>query len=274
MTIKHIYKYIRNNYLLSLFIAIVFFTLFTGFIKITASKPTYIYAKVKMGQGLWWASTAKPPIWFVHALKKGEKETGLLGKPTAEIIAVRSYPIKAENQYDIYLTLKLAVSADKKNGAFSFKRSPITIGSPVEFEFPSAQVSGTVIALNKNPFAENRKDKIVYLVFEKGYYKDFSYRYDSIRIGDVYYDGENTVFEVLDKQLVKNIESVDNVFTGRSYEIERETKQNIVVKAKIKIKEEKGQMIYGEEYKVTVNSSPLFSTNSVSFNDFFVRKIE
>jgi len=36
--------------------------------RFSRTKPTYLYVEIKMGQGLWWAQTAKPSIWFIKAL--------------------------------------------------------------------------------------------------------------------------------------------------------------------------------------------------------------
>lgn len=83
MFLKKIWKLAIGNYFISIFLAVIIFVGFVSVFKLFFTKPTYVYVKVKMGQGLWWASTAKPSLWFVKSLNKGETERDLMGNPTA-----------------------------------------------------------------------------------------------------------------------------------------------------------------------------------------------
>src|SRR3989344_5717272 len=99
---------------IAFFVGIFILVVIIALVKVSTSKPDYLYVKVKLSQGLWWASTQKPSIWFINAIKKGEIEYNLLGKPAAEILEVRYYSIPysllapSKDQFDIYATVKLA----------------------------------------------------------------------------------------------------------------------------------------------------------------------
>lgn len=271
--IKKLWRFAVDNYFISIFLACIAFVAFVSISRLFFSKPTYVYVKVKMGQGLWWASTAKPSIWFVNSIKKGDTESGLTGSPSAKILSVRYYPWGGSNQYDVYLILKLKVTGNKKTG-YSFNRSTIGVGAPVDFEFPSSQFSGTIIDLSEKQFEDKYIEKIVYLAKGAGYYKDFPFPYENIIVGDKYFDGEDYVFEVLDKKLQKQIWTVTNNLTGELFEREAETSQTIIVKAKIKVKEINKQLVYGEDQVVALNRNLNISTSRVSFGDYSIIGIE
>lgn len=270
--------FVKKNYFITIFILAIIFVGFVSSSKILFSKPTYIYARVKLGQGLWWAQTAKPSIWYINSIKKGEVENDLLGRPIAEILEVRYYPAilhpeKYETLYDVYLTLKLAVKSNKKSKKMVFKRSAVAVGSPVEFEFPSAQVTGTVIDLIKENFEDKYSEKTIYLISLEGYKKDLPFAFDNIKVNDKYFDGVDYVFEVLDKSLKEKIFLAPSS-SGRTYENLVSTFQNIIVKAKIKVKEKNNQLVYAEEQIVKVGSYINFTTSNYDFRDFVILKIE
>lgn len=272
--LKRFWKFIIDNYFISVFLAaIAFVTVFSIYILFFA-KPMYIYAKVKVGQGLWWATTAKPNIWFVKAIKKGDIETDLMGKPIAEILSVRYYPWDSSNQYDVYIVLKLRVTGNKKTGKYNFNRSTIGIGAPIDLEFPLSQFSGTIVDLSGKPFKEKFIEKTIYLAKGNGYYKDFSFPYENIIIGDKYFDGVDYIFEVIDKKLQKQIWAVTNSSTGQLIERDAETSQQIIVKAKIKVKEINKQLVYGEDQIVALNRTINIQTTGVPIGDYLITGIE
>ncbi|GIW63855.1 MAG: hypothetical protein KatS3mg091_657 [Patescibacteria group bacterium] len=158
--LKKIWKFLVDNYFISIFIACIGFVAVVSVYKLFFVKPTYVYAKVKVGQGLWWASTQKPSSWYLEAfqnvIKTKESENDLSGNPQSQILSMRYYPTYIQNQYDVYLIMKLKVSKLGKTGKYNFKRSSIGVSSPVDFEFPSVQFSGTIIDISEKPI----KDKL------------------------------------------------------------------------------------------------------------------
>ncbi|OGH23148.1 MAG: hypothetical protein A3F31_04115 [Candidatus Levybacteria bacterium RIFCSPHIGHO2_12_FULL_38_12] len=274
MNLKKILAFIYTNYLLSLFALILVFVGIAILFKVILFKPVYLYAKIKVGDYLTGESVVKPKLWLAFALKKGDVEKPLIGKPTAELLGFTYYPLEKGKGLDIYLNVKLKTSLNKQIHKYSFKRSTIAIGSPIDIEFTSTQITGTIIGLSEKEFKETYVDKIIYLVFQGGYGKDHPYRYDNIKTGEKYYDGQNYVFEVLDKQLQKNIWSVVNNLNAQIYEREVETTQDIIVKAKIKAKKINDQLFYGEEYPIYVNAHIPFLTSNFTFENFVIRKIE
>src|SRR3989344_8807952 len=109
--VKKIFNFAKANYFITIFIGIILFVGLVSVKKIFYTKPTLIYAKIKVGQGLWWAGGQKPGIWLANSIKKGDVERDLLGRSIAEVLNVRYYPWYAIDQYDIYLTVKLRINS-------------------------------------------------------------------------------------------------------------------------------------------------------------------
>lgn len=266
-------QFFKKNYLLLLVgcvgLGVILLIAFQSFF----SPPVYVYAKVKVGQGYWWASTAKAPAWYIQALRKGDIEEGFAGKIQAKIENITYYNAYSSNQYDIYLLVKLSVSRNKTTG-YSFKRSPLLVGTPIEFNFPRANITGTVIDIQKEKIKEKYVDKIVYLVNQSGYNRSFPYSYDTIKIGDTYYDGHQVVFQVLDKSLEQNIWAIP-AYIGTDVDgNDIMSIQNIILKARVRVKEKNGKLFFGEESVLSINSPLTIATPNYYYSDFLVRKIE
>lgn len=273
MIVKRILRFARENYFVSIFILIILFVGVVSFAKLFRSEPTYVYVKVKLGQGLWWAGGQKPGLWLATSIKKGDLEKDLTGRPIVEVINVRYYPWYSTDQYDVYLTLKLKVSAIGRANKYNFKRNSLGIGAPVELELSSVQVSGTVIDISRILYKNQYLEKTVYLTKQYAY----PWEYDAIKAGDKYFDGENTVFEILDKSLgdVSRILSPQRTAsTSILSQTVSEQRQSITVKAKVKVKEINNQLIFGEEQKLSVGKTFSMLTSSFSFNDFVISRIE
>lgn len=269
MTFKKLLKFALNNYFISIFIACILFVGFVSVFKLFFTKPTYVYARVKVGQGLWWASTQRPSWWFVQAIKPGMAQKDLVGNPVAQIISVRYYPWYSSGQYDVYVDLKLKVTANKRTGEYSFNRSTIGTGSPIDLEFPSTQFSGTIIQLNNTSLNNTYVPKTIFLT-KKGAYP---WEYDAIQIGDTYFDGENTVFTILDKQSSDTTIIAPDSF-GNNISTTVDQKKYIIVKARILIQNVNNQLLFGEEQIIAPGKTISIATSNFTFNDYVVGGIE
>ncbi|MBI4137126.1 hypothetical protein HY469_03630 [Candidatus Roizmanbacteria bacterium] len=266
--ITKIFKFIRANYIISVFIAIVLFTLFIASFKVLSTEDEYIYAKIKVSQGYWWVDVPRPRRWLAQSIQLGEKEKTLSGKPIAEIHSVRYYPYWGPDQYEIYLTVLLRVSTNEETGKYTFKRSSLGISSPVDFEFPSTFISGTVMDLSPEPFSDAYIDKVVTL--EKKF--AFLWEYDAIQIGDTYFDGEETVVEILDKKTMNSYSVYSGL--GNNYPVESEPTQTIVVTARVKVQEKDGEYIFGEEQVLRAGKTMNIVTSQFVFDQYTVSSIE
>jgi len=268
-TLKNLTKFAVDNYFILIFLACVGFVGVVSFYKLFISKPTYVYVRVKMGQGLWWASTLKPSLWFIKNIKKGDVQTDLTGKPLAEILSVRYYPTSLSNQYDVYLMMKLKVSGSSKSGKYNFNRSSIGVGAPVDFEFSSSQFSGTITDLSSRPIRDKFVVKTVYLS------KPFAYtwEYDGIKVGDKFFDGEENVIEILDKS-AGEYASIISPYRSIVDESLSQNRRGVTVKLKIKGKIVDNKFVFGNDQVVSLGKNIYFATDNFNFSDYVVAGIE
>jgi hypothetical protein len=256
----------------SLFFIFILCVLFVGAIsvyKVFIQKPTYVYARVKVGQGYWWASTQKPSLWYVQAIQKAKEEKDLTGDPIAKILKVAYYPWYGSNQFDVFVTLQLKVTKIGKTGQYNFKRETIGVSSPIDLEFPHVQFSGTIIDLSEKPPSTELVSKTVYLT------KKFIYpwEYDQIHVGDYFNDGNSNVVEIVEKAKGETNEVLVNEL-GKLLSSETESYRYVMLKVRMRLRPEGGQYLYGDEIVVSPGRTLGFVTNNFTFNDYVVAKIE
>lgn len=268
---KFLRLFFKKKLLLSIIIGLVLFISYIFILKVPKiKKHTNLYVKIKLNQGLWWVTNAKPGIWFLDSLKKGEKEFNFLKEPIAEIIDVRYYhQINYDlNQFDIYILVKLSV--DKINDRYIFKRGKIAVGAPIDLDFPSSQVTGTIISISTKKPENELTEKIITLTKKYA----FPWEYEAINIGDKYFDGEENILEIIDKEAIDTFLLTTDYFGNSTPEVQ-ERRKYIIVKAKIKLKKNlKNQLIFGEEQVVKKNSFANLTTDNYVLMDFVVSNIE
>ncbi|MFA6081289.1 MAG: hypothetical protein WC741_02690 [Patescibacteria group bacterium] len=253
---KKLLHFIKKNCFLFIFTVFIIFVALFSFNKLFISKQTYIFAKVKIGQGLWWATTAEPPLWLVNSLSKPYED------PEAKVLKINYYPVpisginsqllsQDNDQYNTYLTLKLKVTTSKNGSSYYFNRSMVAIGSPIDLDISNVQVSGTVVSFSKQPIKDEYIEKYIYITKEN----PFAWEYEAIKIDDYYFDGENKVFEVVGKEIVDN----GNALT---------------VKAKMRLKKVDNLLIFGEDRTITVGKNISIFTNNFNFSNYTISRID
>lgn len=274
---KHLTKtlrFLRKNYFLTIFGIVVIFVGITILFKYVNSKPTYYYAKIQVNYPASYYS--KPDFWLIKSLRADEKQYNAFGNTEAEILEERYYPSSDNTSFNIYLTVKLAGNVNKKTHEYTFQRTKIGIGSPITLNLSSSQLYGTVVDLSQTPFKDKYIEKIITLVNRGAYFKDSPYIYEGIQIGDRYFDGQDYVFQIIDKSLQKNIVTITNNTTGQVLEGETDATQNIVVKAKILVLQKDDQLIFAGDQPLRVGSKFAFSSSDFDFNflGFLVNQIQ
>lgn len=275
--LKKKYKFIYKHKAIALFIVIILLVILASGYKFLLQhlKQNYIYAEVQVNYPQ--SAYVDPTTWLIQSLKYEEKQYNLLGLTDAEITGVTYYPTYSNStgsQYNIYLYLKLKASYNKSDKQYTYQRQNIGIGSSINLNFTSTNILGTVIGISPSPIKKKYIEKTIYLISKQGYTKDFPYFYNNIIVGDKYFDGMNTIFEIENKSLEQNIWTVQNNLNAQVYDRTVDSVQNIVVKAKIKVVEENDELIYGETYPIKIGSSIPFATSTYNFNNFVIASIQ
>lgn len=264
---KVLLSILKQNYLLLIFVGCIGFVGVVSAYKLFVVKPTYIYAKIKVGQGMWWASTQKPSLWYVKAIQSAGEQKDLTGKTVAKIMNVVYYPYWASGQYDVYVSVKLKVSKVGNKGTYNFNRETIGVSAPIDLEFPTVQFSGTVIALSEKPFQDIYVEKTVYLTKRI----PLPWEYEQIEVGDSQTNGKQTVFTIIGKSLGSEADTTV---------LDQGTLMNsnislFVVKAKILVRKVENQFLFGEESVIIPGKAPSsIGTDKFAFTDYSVLKLE
>ncbi|MDO8269567.1 MAG: hypothetical protein Q7T54_02750 [Candidatus Levybacteria bacterium] len=269
LKIKRSVGFFRKNYIITIFIACILFVGVVVVARSYLSKPTYIYVKVKVGQGLWWATTAKPATWYVDSVNKGDVSLDILGKPEAKILFKKYYQWYGTDQYDVYLNIYLKVGRNKKTGEYTFNRAVLAVGSPIEVQFPKINITGTVISLSEKQFEEKLVERTIYLS-KRG---AFPWELEAIKIGDSYFNGEEKIFEVIDKSGIELTNLTWDAYGNNTPSISEPSKY-ITVKAKVKMKQVNGQWILGEDQPIISGRAINISTPNFVFDNYIVSRIE
>lgn len=273
-------KKIKSNkprsYLLVLLVAIPVLTVLIAFLKLTFSETNYIYAKIKVSQGLWWSSTKRPDYWFVENLNEGIQEKGIAGKISTELLGFTYYPFITENNlatsettYNIYLDVSLDVKKTR-SGELIFKRNKIAVGSPIELSFPNLHITGAVIQLSEKPLVNEYITKTIQLTGRN----IFPWEYDAIKIGDTYFDGKQEVFKVLDKKSIGTTVIAPDLY-GNFPSSGLERRRYVTVTAQVKLKKAKGEkLFFGEEQEITIGTPFSLVTPNSNYSFLTISKLE
>lgn len=237
---KTIFNSLKRNFIITIIVLVLFIVGVIILSKLIMGKDETVYVRVKVSQGLWWASTLKPSYWMVNSVKNGDKEINLTGKPVIEVLEVRSYPVNyiPSGQYDTYLDLKMLVDKNTNTGIYIYKRSPLQIGSAIDFQLSKVAISGTVIELSDKPIFATREKKIISLKKRAMKLSD----YESIQIGESYFDGEETILKILDKSYSDSYAN----YTGINFPIESEKPIDIDLTLEIKLRNQNGVYFYND----------------------------
>jgi len=266
---KSFISFIKKYYFILIIIGCVGFVGIVSTYKLYIQKPTYVYVKIRVGQGYWWSSTARPSLWYIRAIREAKEEKDLVGNTVAKILRVSYYPYYGSSQFETFVTLQLKVSKVGHKGTYNFKRETIGVSGPIDLEFSNVQISGTIIALSDKPIVSRLTERTVYLTKKYAY----PWEYDEIKIGDYLNDGNGIVVEILDKAKGDTNEVFVNE-QGKLVNSESETYRYISLKVKLRGREEVGRFIYGEETIVTPGRGIGFITNGFVFNDYYVARVE
>jgi hypothetical protein len=258
--------------------------LFTSY-KLFIQKPTYIYVKLKVGQGYWWATTQRPNQWFVKGIQQQEiEQKDISGKPIVKILDVSYYPYYGTGQYDIYVIAQLNVSQIGNKGTYNFNREIIGIGSPINLEFKNVQFSGTIIDISPQPIQETFVEKTVYLTKKTTQ----SWEFEAIKVGDTFKNDKKTLFEILDKsesdrysgfetgQVSGFVNDQGQQLTGtiQTIPVDTETYTYITLKTKMLLKKEDDQLFFGEELAIAPGRQFGITIPSAVLSSYIVTKVE
>ncbi len=111
--------------------------------------------------------------------------------------------------------------------------------------------------------------KQITLAKQYAYYTDSPDEFNSIQIGDSYFDGQDIAFKITDKYLKARKVAFSDI-NGRPVVNTLDVNQHIYLEAEIKVKEIDNMYFYGEEQRVAPGANLNIITNSQDLSRYTV----
>ena len=154
---------------------------------------------------VWDASGSK--MWFSDLFHKGMKERDGLGNVKAELLDIFSYE-KTPARITVYLTTKLRVVYNRASNTYTYKGTPVLIGSKIKVNFDNLLVEGLITDIEG--VSDKREKRLITVEAqireENSTYLETSgtkaYIADAIKVGEEIKDNNgNTIIKIIDKKV-------------------------------------------------------------------------
>jgi len=145
--------------------------------------------------------------WFSELLHKGMKERDGLGKVKAELLDIFSYE-KLPDRITVYLTTKLRVVYNRASNTYTYKGTPVLIGSKIKVNFDNLLVEGLITDIEG--VSDKRERRLITVEAqireENATYLETSgtkaYIADALKVGEEIKDNKgNTIIKILNKKV-------------------------------------------------------------------------
>lgn len=148
--LKTIRKRILNLHPIEIFIMLVIVSLTVFVVKFFGIKEDWKIIRVEVIKKAWSEDGSDPygyraPFWLSDKIKIGQEEKNPnSGKVIATLIDMESYERSGEES-DLYLTLKVQVTLNKRNGKYSYKDLPLDLGSEIKLDLNNMIIPGQIV---------------------------------------------------------------------------------------------------------------------------------
>jgi len=188
-------------------------------------RSSYKIVTVEVGQEsvLAWAGrdTTGSKRWFSELFHKGMKEKDGLGKVKAELLDIFSYE-KMPDRITVYLTTKLKVVYNKASDTYTYKGTPVLIGSKIKVNFDNLFVEGLITDIEG--VADRRERRLITVEAqireENATYLGTSgtkaYVADAIKMGEEIKDNKGNIIIKVIKKRVEPAKKVVVTSDGRT----------------------------------------------------------
>lgn len=130
-------------------ITIVFLTVFV--VKFFGRKKEFITIKVEVIKQNWLNNYDpygyRAPFWISDRVKIGQTEKDKVGKTIATLIDLENYE-RGDEEAELYLTLKIQATLDKRTGIYYFKDKAVNLGSTIDLNLSNIEIRGQIIDNN------------------------------------------------------------------------------------------------------------------------------
>jgi hypothetical protein len=276
MNIKLIKKRLQALSPIEVFImiTIVFLTIFT--VKFFGRKKEFITIKVEVIKQNWLNNYDpygyRAPFWISDKVKIGQTEKDKAGKTIATLIDLENYE-RGDEEAELYLTVRIQATLDKRTGVYYFKDKPLNLGSSVELNLDSIELYGQVIDNNVPKSGYPIK---YFNVTTRARNLD-SWVYEKIAPGMKVYNRatKELVGEITKVNLEKSsLQEIKTDSTGRYLTLASEKNKDAVITTKLKAYQMDGKWFFTGHQDLKINSSLYLYTNQMNLYGLEIQNIE
>ena len=207
--------------------------------------------------------------WFASLFHEGMVEKDGLGRIQAEVKDVYIYD-RSPSIQTIYLKTKLKAIYSKSSNTYTYKGTPVLVGSKIKMDLEGVHVEGLVTNIEGlNNEKEVRKVVVESQLREdnpifQGTVGTKDYLADSISIGDVVLDNNgNVILKILDKRVVP-AKQIVTTSDGRVLAKDHPTRKDIYLSLEIRTTIIGGQNYFLDDLPVLVDQPIPVNTSKYS----------
>ena len=151
----------------------------------------------------------RPVHLFVEKLRPGLKETNKPGPSELEVLDVYRY--KSSNVYqDVYVTLKIDGAYNKRTGQYSYKGTPLLVGSYHNFRLKDILLSGIITEVGEEISEREKKTFIIEAYLDPADQQVTSAASDSRTIASFSVTNIDGVKNYLADKIMPNLQMLDS----------------------------------------------------------------
>lgn len=240
-------------------------------------RSSYITAVVEVGEDSvfypsWltaWNDFSGTQGWFAESFYEGQTEKDGLGKIRAEILNVYSYD-KTPTRKTVYLTVKLKVVYSRASNTYTYKGTPVLVGSKIKLNLDSLYMEGLVTSVEG--FPENTvREKIVVEAQIREESPTFletagtkPYVADAIKAGDEVKDSNGkTVIKIIEKRVLPAKKAV-TTSDGRVVLRNDPVKKDVYLKLEIQALKIGDRYFFLDDIPILVDQMIPINTSNIS----------
>lgn len=210
---------------------------------------------------------------------KGMREKDGLGRVSAEVLDVNSYYL-ISTRVSLYLKAKLRVVYSRANNQYSYKGTPVLVGSKIKLYLDDILVDALVTGIDGKEDPREKKTLIVEAEVreENSTFLETSgtkeYVADAIKVGDEERDSQgDTVIKILNKR-VEPAKKVTTSADGRVFVQSNPLRKDVFLNLQINAVKVQGRYFIFDDVPILVDQGVPICTSTVCFYPTVTRIIE
>ena len=213
----------------------------------------------------------RTPFWLSDKLKINQKEYDKSGKIIAEIINIENYE-RGSEEAEVYLTVKLRTTYQKRLHQSFFKEKPLNLGSAIEISPDQNTVFGQIV--DNNVPIKGYPEK-TFIITARAREID-KYIVNNTHVDDTMYNRYTnepvaTIIDIKTENTTRIMDSSHNSYlqTGQ-----KSTAQDIILKLKIKAYQIDNRWYFGGHQQIKVGNPFYFYGQQINYYNMAIENVE